>query len=273
LGIKNNGLRKGGAMPRANRYFVPGHIWHITHRCHKQEFLLRFARDRRRWLHWLFEARKRFGLCVLDYTVTSNHIHLLVYDRGDEAIPQSMQLIAGRSGQEFNQRKKRTGAFWEDRYHATAIDTGEYLVRCITYIDMNMVRNGVVTHPSLWPFGGFREIQNPPVRYRIIDLEQLAILTGSASVGQLQLAHRGWGEAALAQNRCFREACWSESVAVGSEKYVAEIISLLGERATGRKQNNEDGLYILEEDHTPYTPVFYTKKWLLSIKNELRADK
>jgi len=24
-------------------------------------------RDRRRYLHWVFEANKRFGLCVLDY--------------------------------------------------------------------------------------------------------------------------------------------------------------------------------------------------------------
>jgi hypothetical protein len=21
-------------MPRASRYFIPGHVWHITHRCH-----------------------------------------------------------------------------------------------------------------------------------------------------------------------------------------------------------------------------------------------
>ncbi len=33
-------------MPRANRHFVSGHVWHITHRCHKKEFLLKFARDR-----------------------------------------------------------------------------------------------------------------------------------------------------------------------------------------------------------------------------------
>ena len=37
-------------MPRANRCFLPGHVWHITHRCHKQEFLLKFARDRQRLL-------------------------------------------------------------------------------------------------------------------------------------------------------------------------------------------------------------------------------
>ena len=36
-------------MPRANRYFLPGHVWHITHRCHKKEFLLKFSKDRKRW--------------------------------------------------------------------------------------------------------------------------------------------------------------------------------------------------------------------------------
>jgi hypothetical protein len=55
-------------MPRANRHYIPGCVWHITHRCHKKEFLLKFARDRRRWLRWFFEAKKRYGLIVLNYT-------------------------------------------------------------------------------------------------------------------------------------------------------------------------------------------------------------
>mgnify|MGYP006287661501 CR=1 FL=1 len=99
-------------MPRANRYFLPGYIWHITHRCHRRDFLLRFIRDRRRYLHWLFEAKKRQDLTILNYMVTSNHIHLLVEggeDRG--AIPRGMQLAAGRTGQEYNMRKRRKGAF------------------------------------------------------------------------------------------------------------------------------------------------------------------
>ena len=67
-------------MARANRHHLPGHVWHITHRCHKREFLLKFDKDKKRWIHWLFEAKKRFGLTILNFTVTSNHIHLLVYD-------------------------------------------------------------------------------------------------------------------------------------------------------------------------------------------------
>jgi REP element-mobilizing transposase RayT len=127
-------------MPRANRHFLPGYVWHITHRCHQRKFLLKFARDRRRYLHWVFEAKKRFGLCVLDYAVTANHIHLLVKDTGPNVIAQSMQLIAGRTAQEYNQRRAMQGAFWEDRYHATAIEIDEHLHRCLVYIDLNMVR-------------------------------------------------------------------------------------------------------------------------------------
>jgi len=110
-------------MPRANRHYLPGHIWHITHRCHQRKFLLKFARDRRRYLHWVFEARKWFGLCVLDYIVTSNHIHLVVKDTAAVVIAERMQLIAGRTAQEYNQRKGKRSAFWEARYHATAIET------------------------------------------------------------------------------------------------------------------------------------------------------
>ena len=182
-------------MPRSNRHYIPGYVWHITHRCHKKEFLLRFGRDRRRWLHWLFEAKKRFGLSVLNYMVTSNHVHLLVRDNGDrDVIPKSIQLIAGRTGQEFNQRKNRKGAYWEDRYHATAVETNRHLIKCLVYIDLNMVRAGVVNHPSEWAFSGFNEIQCPRERYSLIDYKGLKNLLGFGSGHELAVAYCGWIE-------------------------------------------------------------------------------
>ena len=60
-------LNHNELMARANRHHLPGYVWHITHRCHKKEFLLKFGRDRSRWLHWLFEAKKRYGLTILNY--------------------------------------------------------------------------------------------------------------------------------------------------------------------------------------------------------------
>jgi len=81
-------------------------------------------------------------------------------------------LIAARTGQEFNQRKDRKGAYREDRYHATAVE---------------MVRAGDAEHPSEWAFSGYSEVQ-------------------------------------------VRDGRWTESVAVGSEAFVAAAKDMLGGR-------------------------------------------
>lgn len=118
-------------MARAKLYHMPGFAWHLTHRCHNKDFLLKFHRDKKRWVRWLFGAKKKYELVILNYSVTSNHVHLLVYDDGrDEVIPRSILLVASRTAREYNLRKGRSGAFWEDHYHATAVETGSHLIRC-----------------------------------------------------------------------------------------------------------------------------------------------
>jgi len=235
-------------MPRANRFYVPGGVWHITHRCHNREFLLKFERDRLRWKYWLFQAVKRYGLCVLNYIVTSNHIHLLVRDTKQQTISRSMQLIAGRVAQEFNQRKVKKGAFWEDRYFATAIDTDQHLFRCFVYIDLNMVRAGKVTHPSLWKASGYNEIQSPPLRYRIVDKEALTELGGFMNYEAFRKQHFEWVESQLRQGRIEREPYWSDAIAVGSENYVESMKSLLSAKIRYRSVVHTcDGTCVIED--------------------------
>ena len=255
-------------MPRANRHYIPGCVWHITHRCHKKEFLLKFARDRRRWLKWLFEAKKRYGLSILNYMATSNHIHLLVRDGvSEDTIARSIQLIAARTGQEFNQRKKRKGAFWEDRYHATAVESDKHLVQCLVYIDLNMVRAGVVAHPSDWAFSGYNEIQAPRSRYALIDYDGLCETLGFRAMNDVAEACRGWVEASLKQESCTRDEKWTESIAVGREPFVRSVKKELGFRAKGRKVIGGDDTFILRESRLPYRGNFGDENGVLRPQN------
>ena len=133
-------------LARAQRHYIPGQIWHITHRCHKREFLLKFSKDRRRWVQWLYEAKKRYGLMILNYTVTSNHVHLLVVgDHKRETIPNSIKLIAGRTGQEFNQRKNRKGGritSWKRKQHSWWYMDPKYCCREWEFHWENKIING-----------------------------------------------------------------------------------------------------------------------------------
>lgn len=261
-------------MPRANRYFLPDLVWHITHRCHKKEFLLKFARDRSVWVQWLFESRKRYGIEVLNYAVTSNHVHLLVYgNENRETIPRSLQLIAGRTAQAFNQRKNRKGAFWEDRYHATAVDTDGHFMRCMLYIDLNMVRAGAVGHPAEWPHCGYHEITAPPRRYRILSRNRLGnfLRTDPDSVAQ---KYRQYVDAAVHQFRqtpMKKEEIWSDAVAVGRAQFVEQIKHRLGVTARARRieADHAQAECVLREDAAPYIHDFMGEMDGLSRSNRI----
>lgn len=237
-------------MPRANRIFSAGRVWHITHRCHQRSFLLKFVRDRRRWRHWLFEARRRYGLSVLDYIVTSNHVHLLCADQGNGEIPRSLQLIAGRTAQEFNSRKNRKGAFWEDRYHATAVQTDSHLTRCISYIDLNMVRARAVRHPKEWEVSGYNEIQSPWQRKRIIDFETLMKFLGVKSHEELAALQNRLLDEEIRASR--RDPIWTEAVAVGDDNYLQDLKNTLSTRGFHKHITGERDTRALREQDPCY---------------------
>lgn len=244
-------------VPRANRNSYPGLIWHITHRCHKREFLLRFARDRRRWRHWLFKAVHRYEMCVLNYIVTSNHVHVLARDRGFDEIPAAMQLVAGRTAQDYNRRKSRRGAFWEDRYQATAVQDDEHLAHCMTYIDLNMVRAGAVNHPADWDVSGFSEIQSPWKRKGVIDFPELRRLLDVAT--NKQLADRLKQAAESAIDTSFREEVWTAAVGVGDDSFLSMLKENLGPRALHREIKPTDGQLALQDSPSTYSPRFAPK--------------
>jgi hypothetical protein len=137
-----------------------------------------------------------------------------------------MQLLAGRTGQEYNKRKKRKGAFWQDRYHATAVQSNAHLIKCMTYIDLNMVRAGVVKHPQKWIHSGYSEIQKPKQRYGLIDFKRLIRLLPVESQEELKETHRKWIDDELEKSQLVRQSKWTFAKASG-RKALRSVINRL----------------------------------------------
>jgi REP element-mobilizing transposase RayT len=218
-------------------------------------------------MKWLFEAKKRYGLCVLNYMVTSNHIHLLTEDKGEGMIARSIQLIAGSTARQYNRRKRRKGAFWADRYQATAVQADRHFVQCMLYVDLNMVRAGVVRHPSEWAFCGYNEIQSPPQRYSIIDRRRLMELVGIGAGDELSRTHEGWVDEVLMGGESSRESKWTESVAVGDMQFIGTVREELGIRAVGREVVESGASFELREPGVSYRYDFGVENDTLSSEN------
>lgn len=115
----------------------------------------------------------------------------------------------------------------------------------MTYIDLNMVRAGAVSHPAEWEVCGFSEIQNPWDRKGVIDFEELCRLLGEPDRERVAVRLKKSAEESLRTSR--RDAAWTSAVGVGDEAYLTELKRRLGSRALYRRLECEDGVYMLRD--------------------------
>ena len=48
----------------------------------------------------------------------------------------------------YNNRHKRKGTFWGERFKSVIVEKGETLINCLAYIDLNPIRAGMVERPE-----------------------------------------------------------------------------------------------------------------------------
>jgi putative transposase len=240
-------------MPRANRFQQPEMVCHLTHRCHNRSFLLGFARDRTEYRKRLRQASKKFGVSLLNYCLTSNHTHEIAIESRRGGISRMMQQLEGDFASFYNQRKHRSGSFWEDRYHCTMVEDGEHLWNCIQYIDLNMVRAGVVSHPCEWQWCGYKELIGEKARYRLLDMDRLLELLGKNDIDSFSAEYQSRIRDAIAEKKLNRQKCWTESIAVGGKEYATKIAaSIRYERLKPRIEEREDGFWLVWEESSYY---------------------
>jgi len=123
-----------------------------------------------------------------------------------------------------------------------------------------MARCGVVGHPREWEWVGYHEIVGSRRRYRLLDLERLAWRLGTASLADVAENLRASLEDAIARDQVRREACWTESLAVGSVDYLERIRpGIRSRRETALVETTED-VWALREPVLPYGAETVGKK-------------
>lgn len=132
------------------------------------------------------------------------------------------------------------------------METGEHFRQCLRYVDLNMVRAGVLSHPEEWPNCEYAEIQPPKVRWRIIDEEQLINLAHVPNRAMLQQLCWEQVKGAFERKLVGRQSRWTESIAFGSSEYIEALQKQLGVRAKGRERLAAEGSYQLKEAESAY---------------------
>ena len=143
-------------MARLPRFVITGQPQHIIQRGNNRQDIFCADEDYRFYLEKLSDAAKEHQCDIHAYVLMTNHVHLLVTPHKADGIGKMMQVLGRYYVQYFNHCYKRTGTLWEGRYKATLIDSEQYLLTCMRYIELNPVRaHNMVNHPAEYPWSSY----------------------------------------------------------------------------------------------------------------------
>lgn len=142
-------------MPRKPRFNLIGIPQHVIQRGNNREPCFYAEDDYRRYLEDLKESAEKYDCRIHAYVLMTNHVHLLVTPMKESGISQMMQALGRRYVYYINKTYKRTGTLWEGRYKSSLIDSDNYLLTCMRYIELNPIRASMINHPGEYKWSSY----------------------------------------------------------------------------------------------------------------------
>jgi len=239
-------------MPRRRRCWERQACYHITHRCHNREFRFRF--ENANGCIVSISSKQRSGsTCVFfrgwslrtirtcssraetveprrsprhcsSFTGRLPSTTIWRADAMARVLPLRFAPLPTTSGRPVSAAPR----LWSNRFHSTRIQSGSHLGRCLFYIDLNMVRAGVVEHPAQWPYVTWPELFGERQRYRIVNC---ATLLNRLQMGNWESFAR-WYRDTLddmlsRKDDLRRQPFWGSAIAVGDADWLSSTVRRL----------------------------------------------
>ena len=137
-------------MPRGKRNIVKAGTYHIMVRGVNKQDIFYDDRDRKMFIRLMQYYKRRLDCKIHAYCLMNNHVHLLFEDK-ETLISDFMRNITSIYAYEFNQKHKRVGHLFQDRFKSIYVYNEEYLLRLIRYIHRNPEKAGIcITNEYKW---------------------------------------------------------------------------------------------------------------------------
>ena len=147
------GARKGAGRKRSSSRSRVAHVarashdartpLHVTLRLCDGVPSLRRSLVRGRVFRALGEGSERFGFRLHQFSLQSNHIHLIVEADDRRALSRGMKGIAVRVSRTLNRLWRRRGTVFADRFHARPLRTPREVRSALVYVLQNARHHGL----------------------------------------------------------------------------------------------------------------------------------
>jgi REP element-mobilizing transposase RayT len=155
-------------VARATRTDAPGYWYHVMNRGLARRTLFETRRDSRMFLSRIAGEVRAARIEVHAYCIMTTHFHLLVRSTCGE-LSNVMQRAQNDYARWFNRARKRDGPLFRGRFSSRRVRSHDYRKNLVRYIDFNPVQAGLVTAPTLYPYGSaywYARHEGPPWLHR-----------------------------------------------------------------------------------------------------------
>jgi len=143
-------------MARTAREKSDSGIYHIMLRGIDKQLILEDDEDNQRLKEILYQCKEISGYKLYAYCFLGNHIHLLLKTE-KESLAQIFKRIGARYVYYFNQKYKRSGHLFQDRFKSEPIDDDSYFLTVLRYIHNNPVKAGLSKIAAGYQWSSYNE--------------------------------------------------------------------------------------------------------------------
>lgn len=214
-------------MPRRPRYCPVGYPVHVIQRGNNRQALFTSDADTAAYAHWLRDGAARFEVDVHGWVFMTNHVHLLLRPRVDNAISRLMQSLGRRYVGHFNYSYARSGTLFEGRFRSCLVQDDQYFLTCLRYIELNPIRAGLVRDPGDYRWSSYRaHAFGTPVKFWTPHDLYLSLATNPT---ERQKTWRNLVGAAIDTDTVAKiRHCTNTGLALGTKEFRRQIASLQG---------------------------------------------
>ncbi len=142
-------------MARPLRIEYEDAVYHVTARGNEKRKIYFTKTDYQKFLQYIAESKKKFGILIHSYVLMGNHYHLII-ETPEANLSKALHYINGSYTTYVNNKRKRSGHLFQGRYKAIVVSKDNYLVELSRYIHLNPFRAGMVEKPEEYQYSSYK---------------------------------------------------------------------------------------------------------------------
>ena len=140
-------------MPRTARLILKDACYHVISRGNEKKVRFKSHNDYEKFMNLLLKYKKKFKFKLYGWCLMNNHLHMVIES---PFLSKVMHGLNMSYAQYFRYKYGNVGHVWQDRFKSYVIQKDQYLINCISYIEYNPVRAGIVSRPEDYEWSSYR---------------------------------------------------------------------------------------------------------------------